>query len=119
MTPKPMIFAVAGLLLAAAGVHAQQIAPMSMAAPAGPADQAMTAGMDKMNHDMAAAPMTGNADHDFVAMMLPHHEGAVAMAKVELQYGKDPAMRHMARNIVASQDKEIAEMKTWLAKHPQ
>jgi uncharacterized protein (DUF305 family) len=119
MTYKPMIFAVAGLLLAAAGAHAQQMAPMNMAAPASPADRAMMAGMDKMSHDMAAAPMTGDADHDFVAMMLPHHQGAVAMAKVELQYGKNPEMRRMARDIVASQDQEIAEMKTWLAKHPK
>jgi uncharacterized protein (DUF305 family) len=119
MIRQPMIFALAGLFLAAAGAQAQQMAPMRMAAPASPADRAMAAGMDKMNHDMAAAPMTGDADHDFVAMMLPHHEGAVAMAKVELQYGKSPEMRRMARDIVASQDKEITEMKLWLAKHPK
>jgi len=83
-----------------------------------PADQSFAQGMGKMNTSMSAAPMTGNADHDFVAMMLPHHEGAVAMAKTELAYGKDPYLRQMARNIIAAQDKEIAEMRAWQAAHP-
>lgn len=78
-----------------------------------PADKAMTAGMTKMNQDMSAAPMTGDADRDFVAMMIPHHQGAIDMARVELQYGKDPSMRRLAKNIVAAQKKEIAEMQRW------
>ena len=82
-----------------------------------PADQAMMAGMTKMNQDMSAAPMTGDADKDFVGMMMPHHQGAIDMAQAELQYGKDPAMRRLAKNIVAAQKKEIAEMKLWQAKH--
>lgn len=82
------------------------------------ADRDMMAGMDKMNHDMAAAPMTGNADHDFVAMMIPHHQGAVDMAQTELRYGKDPALRRLATDIVAAQDKEIAFMRRWQATHP-
>jgi uncharacterized protein (DUF305 family) len=80
------------------------------------ADQSFAGGMNEMNHAMAAAPMTGNADQDFVAMMLPHHQGAVAMAKTELQYGKDPELRELARDIVAAQDKEIAQMQAWQAK---
>jgi uncharacterized protein (DUF305 family) len=83
-----------------------------------PADTAMMAGMTAMDSDMSSAPMTGNPDHDFVAMMIPHHRGAIDMAKVELQYGKDPAMRSLARDIVAAQDREIALMKNWQAKHP-
>jgi uncharacterized protein (DUF305 family) len=83
-----------------------------------PADDAMAAGTTKMQHDMAAAPMTGDTDNDFVAMMLPHHQGAVDMAKVELQYGKDPELRKLARDIVAAQDKEIALMRAWRAAHP-
>jgi uncharacterized protein (DUF305 family) len=63
-------------------------------------------------------PMTGNADQDFVAGMLPHHAGAVGMAKVEIQYGKDPEMRRLARAIIAAQQKEIAEMRAWQARHP-
>ena len=66
---------------------------------------------EAMNH------YSGDPDRDFVQNMLPHHQGAVDMAKVELQYGKDPALIKMANNIVASQAKEIAMMKDWLAKH--
>ena len=78
----------------------------------------MMESMDKMNKAMSSAPMTGDADRDFVVMMLPHHQGAVDMAKYELAHGKDPALRKLAREIVAAQDKEIAFMKSWLAKHP-
>jgi uncharacterized protein (DUF305 family) len=84
----------------------------------GSPDQAMMAGMAKMNDAMAAAPMTGNTDADFVAMMIPHHQGAVDMARVELQSGKDPELRRLARGIIAAQDKEIAEMHRWQAAHP-
>ena len=71
-----------------------------------------------MQQDMATTPMTGNADRDFVSMMVPHHQGAIDMARIELQYGKDPVLRRMATDIVAAQQKEIAEMRHWQAKHP-
>ena len=77
---------------------------------------AMHTSMKRMNHDMAAAPMNGNADHDFAAMMMPHHEGAIEMAKVELIYGKDPAMRRLAQEILVDQQSEIDVMQLWLAK---
>jgi len=76
------------------------------------ADHSMMSGMSGIEY-------TGNADHDFVTHMIPHHEGAVAMAKVELKYGKDAKLRALAKEIIASQDKEIAFMKRWLAMHPQ
>lgn len=85
---------------------------------AGPADQAYMDAMQKMMKDMNMKP-SGNADRDFVVMMLPHHQGAVDMAKIELRYGKDPMLRKMAEDIVKSQEREIAEMKAWLAKHPK
>jgi uncharacterized protein (DUF305 family) len=84
----------------------------------GTADEAMMAGMSKMNHDMAAAPMTGNPDQDFVAMMIPHHQGAVSMAEVELRYGHDPVLRKLAQEIIAAQKQEIAEMTAWQKQHP-
>jgi uncharacterized protein (DUF305 family) len=103
---------------------AQQAAPMQhdmagMSMPAGdsPADKAMMAGMSKMQQDMATAPLTGDPDKDFVAMMLPHHAGAVDMAKVELKYGKDPEMRKLAKAIVAGQSKQEAEMTAWQKRH--
>jgi uncharacterized protein (DUF305 family) len=76
------------------------------------ADHSMMSGMSGVEY-------TGDADHDFVAHMIPHHEGAVAMAKVELKYGKDTKLRALAKEIIASQDKEITFMKQWLAAHPQ
>jgi uncharacterized protein (DUF305 family) len=93
---------------------------MPMAAPgadASPSTKAFKAADDKMMKDMNR-PMTGNADQDFVAGMLPHHGGAVDMARVEIQYGKDPEMLRLARGIIAAQEKEIAQMKAWQAKHP-
>ena len=86
--------------------------------PVGPADRAMSSGMAAMQEKMAAAPMTGDPDRDFVAMMEPHHQGAIDMARVELRYGKDPGLRRMSRDIIASQEREITEMRRWQANHP-
>jgi uncharacterized protein (DUF305 family) len=63
---------------------------------------------------MKNAPMTGDPDHDFAAMMIPHHQGAVDMAKAELIYGKDPVLRRLAQEIVVTQEQEIVVMSTRL-----
>jgi uncharacterized protein (DUF305 family) len=75
----------------------------------------MDAGMDKMMKDMHASGYTGNADVDFLAMMIPHHEGAVEMARLVLVHGKDPLTRQLAEEIIASQTAEIAAMRQRLA----
>jgi uncharacterized protein (DUF305 family) len=51
-------------------------------------------------------------------MMIPHHQGAIEMAKGELKYGQDPELRHLAEGIIAAQQSEIELMDRWLAKHP-
>ena len=58
-----------------------------------------------------------SADLDFVRMMLPHHQGAVDMAEVELELGRDPGLRTLARNIVVGQRAEIAQMTAWLRRN--
>lgn len=70
------------------------------------ADAAMMKGMD--------LPYTGDIDVDFRAHMIPHHQGAVDMAKVALQYSKDPDTRALAETIIRDQEKEIADMQRWL-----
>ena len=78
--------------------------------------QVMDASMKQMDRDMAAAPMNGDVDHDFATMMMPHHQGAIDMAKAELRYGKDPVMRRLAQEILVDQQSEIDAMQLWLAK---
>jgi uncharacterized protein (DUF305 family) len=86
---------------------------MSSAAPE--FSRGMEAGMNTMMNKMRAAGHSGNPDVDFLAMMIPHHEGAVEMARLELIYGKDPLARRLAEEIIASQTAEIAAMKERLA----
>ena len=83
---------------------------------AGDAGTEFMQAMTTMNKAMSKAPMTGNPDHDFAAMMVPHHQGAIDMAKIELRYGKDKMLRKLATEIVAGQEKERKMMTDWLAK---
>jgi len=78
--------------------------------------QAMKSSMNVMDRDMAVASMDGNADHDFATMMVPHHKGAIDMAKAELTFGKDPVMRRLAQEVLVDQQSEIDAMLLWLNK---
>ena len=75
------------------------------------------ASMARMDQEMAAAPMDGDVDHDFASMMVPHHRGAIDMAKAELSYGKDPVMRRLAQEILVDQQSEIDAIQLWLNKN--
>jgi uncharacterized protein (DUF305 family) len=120
-----------GLACAPLGAFAQQSASMpsmsstaeAQSAPASPqgasgdSTAAFKAVDERMMKSMGGAAYTGHADDDFVSHMIPHHQGAVDMAEVELRYGKDPQLKKLAERIVASQRKEIQFMKSWQAKH--
>ncbi len=80
--------------------------------------QLMDDAMAVMDHGMRIAPMNGRPDHDFVTMMLPHHQGAIDMARAVLLHTKDPELRNLALGIIAEQQNEINVMRAWLARHP-
>ena len=115
------------LVLVVSAANSQPVAP----APAMPADIVkpmpktgvdMKQGMDMkpmmtdMQDKMTATKSTGNSDVDFAAMMRVHHQAAITMAEAELQNGKDPQMRAMAKDIIRAQKKEIAAFDKFLAK---
>ena len=84
--------------------------------PVNDAAKAFAEANKKMHKDMTME-FTGDADVDFVRGMIPHHQGAIDMAEIELKYGKNPQTRKLAKDIIAAQKKEIAFMKSWLTKH--
>lgn len=78
--------------------------------------KAYLAANDRMHKDMMAK-FTGDADIDFMRGMIPHHQGAIDMAKVVLEHGKQPEVRKLAEEVIKAQEGEIAVMKTRLAAH--
>jgi uncharacterized protein (DUF305 family) len=92
-------------------------APVFVASTAKPFGALMDDAMAVMDAGMRQAPMNGVSEHDFVTMMMPHHQGAVDMAKAMLLYTKDPEIRNLALGIIAEQQNEIKVMQAWLAQH--
>jgi uncharacterized protein (DUF305 family) len=104
---------IAGLIAAFSIAALAQMEPRAMSFM-----HAMKDSMERMDNGMKSAPMNGDIDHDFATMMMPHHQGAIDMAKAELLYGKDPVMRRLAEEIVVDQQSEIQVMQLWLSKKP-
>jgi len=113
------------LLLAAATIAltlslpavAQDHSAMAGMAPSdNPATMAYEAANMQMHEDMAIA-FTGDADVDFIQSMIPHHQGAVDMARIVLEHGKDPEVRALAEDVIKTQEAEIAWMQAWLKKN--
>jgi uncharacterized protein (DUF305 family) len=91
-------------------------ASMLAAVPAANAlDGAMSVAMHRMDTAMSTAPMTGSPDEDFMRMMIPHHQGAIDMAQIELRYGADVRVKRLAEEIVVTQQAEIDLMRFYLA----
>lgn len=77
----------------------------------------MDTAMARMDHDMMQPP-SGDADRDFAAMMIPHHQGAIDMAEAELRFGHDPMLRRLAQGMIVEQQQEIVVMRQALAALP-
>lgn len=123
---RPMYSLIIALTLAAPIAIAQETPVVEdhsahmMATPAPAAQtsstQAFLQANDKMHKGMNIT-FTGDADTDFIMGMIPHHQGAIDMAKVVIKHGKDPEVKMLANDIIKAQDKEIRWMQDWLELH--
>lgn len=103
--------------LAGAVAYAQHLQHGSLVANGGAAWSELQRSMQVMHEAMQSLISTGDQDADFVRLMLPHHQAALEMAKVELIHGKNSQMRRLAQEIVADQQSEIDLMQLWLTQH--
>ncbi len=118
-------------VLASIPVQAQDVHQHRHALPAGAAprpfiastakafSELMDDAMAAMDYGMRNAPMNGKPEHDFVTMMMPHHQGAIDMAQALLLTTRDPELRNLAQGIITEQQNEIRLMKSWLQRNAE
>jgi uncharacterized protein (DUF305 family) len=109
------------MLAAVVGIQASHGAPHSLTktVPQQVTWTALMSGLKRMHLAMTSVEPSGKPDVDFVRLMLPHHQGAVEMAKAELLYGTDPQMRRLAQEIVIEQQSEVQLMELWLQRRSE
>jgi uncharacterized protein (DUF305 family) len=112
-----LVASIAGIALAQSHHHDDANSDRTNSANSTFALQLMQA-MDRMDSGMMAAKLTDDPDRDFAAMMIPHHQGAIDMAKAELIYGHDPVLRRLAEGIIVEQQQEIELMQRSLNGRP-
>ena len=113
---NPTVFAFWILLAYALWLSAISTVPSSVSARKADAD--LDKSMERMHAEMQKVRYSGNADADFASLMLPHHQGAVQMAEVELQFGTDPRLRRLAQEIILTQQSEIEVMRSVIRGFP-
>ena len=113
---NPTVFAFWILFAYALWLSAISTVPSSISARRADAD--LDKSMERMHAEMQKIHYSGNADADFASLMVPHHQGAVQMAEVELQFGSDPRLRRLAQEIIVTQQSEIDVMKTVIRGFP-
>jgi uncharacterized protein (DUF305 family) len=113
---NPTVFAFWVLLAYTLWLSAISAVPPSISAPRAEAD--LDKSMERMRTEMQKVHYSGNPDADFASLMVPHHQGAVQMAEVELQFGSDPRLRRLAREIIVTQQSQIDVMKSVIKGFP-
>lgn len=113
---KTLLGLAAALALALPALAEEAHQGHGAAAAESPSSQAFAAANARMHEGMDIV-YSGDADVDFVRGMIAHHQGAIDMARVELEFGKDPQLRKLAEEIIAAQEGEIRMMQDWLEKN--
>ena len=101
------------------GMMGGAMTAMPMASGSSEASKAYMDAMGKMHAPIMAALQASDPDAAFVRAMIPHHQGAIDMAKAVLAHGKDNEVRAWANQIIKAQEAEIAGMQAWLKERPQ